>query len=49
MIEALERKLDSFNAAERKQALTALFEKAESGEIALPQAGTAINLHCHTF
>ena len=49
MIEELERKLDSFNAAERKQALTALFEKAESGEIALPQAGTAINLHCHTF
>ncbi|MHC4571212.1 MAG: PHP domain-containing protein [Planctomycetota bacterium] len=49
MLEELERKLDSFNAAERKQALSALFEKVESGRITLPQAGTAVNLHCHTF
>jgi len=49
LLEELERKLDSFNAAEREQALTALFEKVKAGEITLPQAGTAINLHCHTF
>lgn len=49
MIEELERKLDSFDSNERKQALTALYEKAESGEINLPQAGTDVNLHCHTF
>ena len=49
MIEELERKLDSFNSDERKQALTALCEKAKAGEIDLPQAGTDVNLHCHTF
>jgi hypothetical protein len=49
LIEELERKLDSFDSNERKQALTALYEKAESGEIDLPQAGTDVNLHCHTF
>ncbi|MBN1805091.1 MAG: hypothetical protein JW837_07560 [Sedimentisphaerales bacterium] len=49
MIEELERKLDSFDSAERKQALTALCEKVETGQIDLPQAGTDVNLHCHTF
>lgn len=49
MLEELERKLDSFNANERKQALNVLLEKVKTGEITLPQAGTAINLHCHTF
>ena len=49
MSEELERKLDSFDAAERKQALNLLFEKVKAGEITLPQAGTAVNLHCHTF
>jgi hypothetical protein len=49
LLEELERKLDSFNAAERKQALSVLFEKVGAGRISLPQAGTFINLHCHTF
>jgi len=33
LVEELERKLDSFDPDERKQALTALCEKAEAGEI----------------
>lgn len=49
MIEELERKLDSFDPGERKQALTALCEKVRAGEITLPKAGTDVNLHCHTF
>ena len=49
MIEELEEKLDSFDPAERKQALLSLCEKVESGKIALPKAGTDVNLHCHTF
>jgi len=49
LIEELEQKLDSFDSAERKRALTALCEKVEAGEINLPEAGTDVNLHCHTF
>ncbi|HUS72976.1 MAG TPA: hypothetical protein VMY06_07895, partial [Sedimentisphaerales bacterium] len=49
MIEELEQKLDSFDSAERKEALLALCEKVRSGEITLPEPGTDINLHCHTF
>ncbi len=49
LVEELERKLDSFDAVEREQALSALLEKVEAGEITLPEAGTAVNLHCHTF
>ena len=49
MIEELEGKLDSFYPNERKQALTALCEKAEAGEVDLPEADTDVNLHCHTF
>ena len=49
MIEELEQKLDSFNPAERKQALSTLCEKVRAGEIILPEPGTDVNLHCHTF
>ena len=49
MIAELESRLDSFDPGERKQALTALCEKVEAGEITLPRAGTDVNLHCHTF
>ena len=49
LIEELESRLDSFDPGERKQALTALCEKVEAGEITLPRAGTDVNLHCHTF
>jgi len=57
LVEELERKLDSFNSAERKEALVALCQKVKAGEIELPEAGTdvnppdvwRVNLHCHTF
>jgi hypothetical protein len=49
LIEELEHKLDSFNLAERKEALLTLCEKAKAGEITLPPAGKAVNMHCHTF
>jgi len=49
LIEQLERKLDSFNAEERKQALHELSAMAEAGKIDLPEPGTDINIHCHTF
>ena len=48
-IEELEQELDSFDPAERKQALSSLCEKVDAGEITLPEPGTAVNLHCHTF
>ena len=49
MIEALERQLDSFEAVERKRALAELCEQVEAGRIDLPQMGTDVNIHCHTF
>jgi len=49
MNEELQHKLDSFDPVERKQALTTLCEKARAGEITLPEPGTDVNLHCHTF
>jgi len=45
----LEQKLDSFDLSERKEALSALYEKVKCEEIQLPQAGNHVNLHCHTF
>lgn len=49
MIEQLEQQLDSFDATERQQALSVLSDKVNSGEIELPQPGSFVNLHCHTF
>ena len=49
MFEELEKQLDSFDSTERKQALTSLCEKVAKGKINLPEAGTDMNLHCHTF
>ena len=49
MIEKLEHELDSFDPATRKIALSALIEKANAGQIDLPEAGTDVNIHCHTF
>ncbi|NIP24037.1 MAG: hypothetical protein GWN67_07525 [Phycisphaerae bacterium] len=49
LIEELEQQLDSFDSKERKAALLALCEKVRSGEITLPELGTDVNLHCHTF
>jgi hypothetical protein len=48
-IEGLELKLDSFNPGQRNVALSALCQKVKSGHINLPEAGKAVNLHCHTF
>ncbi len=49
LIEKLESELDSFNPAERRQALMSLCAKVTSGEINLPESQTAVNMHCHTF
>jgi hypothetical protein len=49
LIENLEHDLDSFNPEQRKNALLALCEKVKSGQISLPEPGTSVNLHCHTF
>lgn len=49
LVAQLEEKLDSFDPVERKQALSALCRKVESGEIVFPPLGTDVNLHCHTF
>jgi len=49
LTEELEGRLDSFDAVERKRALAGLCEKVEMGRIELPEAGTDVNIHCHTF
>ncbi len=49
MIEELQQQLDSFDAVQRKQALSILLDKVAAGEIELPKAGDFVNLHCHTF
>jgi len=49
LVEQLERKLDSFDAEERKEALQELYTMAEAGKIDLPEPGMAVNIHCHTF
>jgi len=49
LIEKLEQELDSFDPAQRKNALLALYEKVGAGQINLPEAGTDVNIHCHTF
>jgi len=49
MNEELQQKLDRFDPVERNQALTTLCEKVDAGEITLPEPGTDVNLHCHTF
>jgi hypothetical protein len=44
-----EAALDSFDAGVRAEALARLSEMAARGEVALPQPGDWVNLHCHTF
>lgn len=48
-LKQLEQKLDSFDPAKRKSALHELWEKSQSGETSLPEPGSYVNLHCHTF
>jgi hypothetical protein len=47
--ESLEKQLDSFNPAQRLQALTALWREVADGRIPVPTPGTDVNLHAHTF
>ncbi len=49
MTESLEQQLDSFDAAQRRRALAALWRQVGDGRTTLPQPGTAVNLHAHTF
>ncbi len=49
MLKELEQQLDSFDRSERKEALLELCEKVECGDLVLPQSGSEVNLHCHTF
>jgi hypothetical protein len=48
-IEQFERQLDSFDAAQRRDALAQLWDLAKAGKIELAAPGTDINLHSHTF
>jgi len=49
LTDELEARLDSFEAVERKRALAELCEMARTGRIELPEPGTEVNIHCHTF
>jgi hypothetical protein len=49
MIELLEQQLDSFDDAKRRSALEALWRQVEDGLVTLPEPGTSVNLHAHTF
>ncbi len=48
-LERLERRLDSFDPADRKQSLLSLVAMVEQARLALPRLSTDVNLHCHTF
>jgi hypothetical protein len=48
-VEQLERRLDSFNAVERNEALKELWGKVQNGEIRFEAESNFVNLHCHTF
>lgn len=48
-MENYEKQLDSFDAAERQEALDALIEGANDCSITLPPVGSQFNLHCHSF
>ena len=48
-MEQLERQLDSFEPRQRQDALGALVEKWRTGEIELPEPGSLVNLHIHSF
>lgn len=48
-IEDLESRLDSFDPSERKDTLNLLCQMVRTGDIRLPEPGTDVNVHCHTF
>lgn len=45
----LEEQLDSFDSDARQEALEALLNEANAGNIPLPTTGDHFNLHCHSF
>lgn len=47
--ETLEKQLNDFDPAQRREALEALAALAKRGEICLPEPRDAVNVHCHTF
>ena len=49
MMESLEQQLDSFDPARRRQALLDLLQQSRDGGAAMPEPGTDVNLHAHTF
>ena len=49
MSEQLERGLDSFDRAVRKESLTELIAKVDAGEISFAAPNDSVNIHCHTF
>jgi hypothetical protein len=48
-LKTLEAELDSFDPAERSEALSALREEVRRGRVVLADPGLDVNLHCHTF
>ncbi len=49
MIKTIEKKLDSFDSSDRKEALNQLKEKIDCGEVSLIEQSAETNLHFHTF
>ncbi len=49
MTELLEQQLDSFDPAQRRQALLCLLQQVEGGKITLPPSGSDVNVHAHSF
>jgi hypothetical protein len=49
LIKELEKKLDRFDAEERRRALKELNRLAVSGKAILSESSNEVNLHCHTF
>lgn len=48
-IEQLEQQLDSFNSAQRRDALAQLWDLAKAGKVQIAEPSTDVNLHSHTF
>jgi hypothetical protein len=49
MSDLLEQQLDGFDPKVRRQALEALCRQVQAGQLTLPDPGTDVNLHAHTF
>ena len=45
----MEKQLDSLDPAQRRAALLTLLQRSRAGGSALPEPGTDVNLHAHTF